>query len=187
MYFAIIIGASLVIRPGLSLIRKNLVAQSYQMPAGSMAPALLIGDRFIVDRLSYYFRHPYRGEIVLFRFPRDESRDFLKRVVGIPGDTVEIRAKRVFINGTLLREDYAAYDDARILSGDVDPRDNFGPTTLSREQFFVLGDNRDHSHDSRYFGPIRRDSIKGQARTIFFSWDEEVGSVRWGRAGMQVR
>lgn len=132
-------------------------------------------------------RSPRQGDIVVFRFPRDESRDFIKRIIGFPGDTVEIRDKQVFVNGAPLREDYAAHDDARILSGDVDPRDNFGPITLSSGQFFVLGDNRDHSHDSRYFGPVRIGAIEGKARTIYFSWDGEAGRLRWERIGMSIR
>jgi len=133
---------------------------------------------------------PERGDIIVFMFPEDETKDFIKRAVGLPGDTVEVRNKRVWINGELLPEPYTQHVDPAILLHQVQPRDNLGPLTVPTDSYFVMGDNRDQSLDSRFWGFVKHDKIKGKAFLIYWSWDGHgnlANWVRWGRIGKMIR
>jgi signal peptidase I len=148
---------------------------------------LLIGDHLLVDRQSTA-RNPERGDLIVFEFPEDpegSKRDFMKRVVAIEGDSVEIRDKVLFLNGEKVAEPYVVHMDAKT-SSSGSPRDFFGPVTVPESAYFVLGDNRDRSYDSRFWGFVGKDEVKGTVKIIYWSWDSSQGTVRWNRIGMDV-
>lgn len=171
----------------LALFIRTFVVQAFKIPSGSMLPTLQIGDHILVNKFLYYFREPRRGDIIVFKFPLDEGRDFIKRVVGLPGETLEIRGKQVYINGKPLDEPYAVHLDANILSNPHSPRDHFGPVKIPPGHLFVMGDNRDHSMDSRFWGFLDIRKVKGEAFLIYWSWDRERHWPRFERIGHLVR
>lgn len=133
---------------------------------------------------------PQRGDIIVFVTPEDETRDYIKRVIGLPGDKVEVRNKRVFINGQPLTEPYAQHVDPAVLPHHVSPRDNLGPLTVPPDSYFVMGDNRDQSQDSRFWGFVRSEKIRGKAFIIYWFWDDRGDVrhwVRWERIGKVIR
>jgi signal peptidase I len=117
---------------------------------------------------------PHRGDVVVFIFPEDPTKDYIKRVIGLPGDQVQIRNKKVFINGKQVVTTQAVFADSTIIpapTGPTEPpRDNFGPVVVPKDSFFVMGDNRDQSYDSRFWGFVPRDNLRGEAFIIYFSW-----------------
>ena len=160
--------------------------KAYRMPAASMSPTLLDGDYFFADRTPGRRLEPHRGDVIVFPYPGDPTKDFAKRVIGLPNDVIEIKDKRVSVNATALHEPYVVYADSSVRPRDLDPRDNFGPYLLGPDQLFVMGDNRDNSNDSRYWGPLHRRAVRGKAIVIYWSWDKEKASVRWGRIGVRL-
>lgn len=152
-----------------------------------MMQTLLIGDHIIADKLIYKTSEPRRGDIVIFPFPEDPSKDFIKRLIALSGETIEIIDKKIFINGNLLIEPYVTHTDKRFIPKDLQPRDNFGPTTIPDDSVFVMGDNRDNSYDSRFYGFVKKSSIKGKAIIIYWSWDNEAFGVRWNRIGTKIK
>ena len=133
---------------------------------------------------------PDRGDIIVFMFPEDETKDFIKRVIGLPGDRVEVRDKNVYINGQPLSEPYTQHVDPAVLPHQVQPRDNLGPLTVPSDSYFVMGDNRDQSLDSRFWGYVKREKIKGKAFLIYWSWDSRgdlAHMVRWERIAKLIR
>ena len=174
---------------------RTFVVQAFKIPSGSMKPTLLIGDHILVSKFSYgikmpYFRNtlipisdPKRGEIVVFIYPEDRSKDFIKRVVGISGDTIEIRNKKIFLNGMPYEDKHGVYVDDFIIPGAIQPRDNFGPITVPKGTIFTMGDNRDQSYDSRFWGFVDLKDVMGKAFVIYWSWNKEDNSVRWSRLG----
>ncbi|HET9961780.1 MAG TPA: signal peptidase I [Nitrospiraceae bacterium] len=208
---------AIVVAMLLAFAIRVFVVQAFKIPSGSMIPTLLIGDHILVSKLSYGLQWPtncrfqpgfppitcyssqtlvsfgsvQRGDIIVFRFPEDEDKDFIKRVVGLPGDTIQIRNKVVYVNG-------AAYDDKAftqridpgVIDGHINPRDNFGPVTVPEDAYFVMGDNRDQSLDSRFWGYVRTEKIRGKAFRIYWSWSGQ-GSwtewVRWERFGKAIQ
>ena len=167
------------------LIKKN-VFQSYKIPIHSMAPTLLIGDHVTTDKLIYRFKEPSRGDIVVFKYPEDETKNFLKRIIGMPGETIQIKNKTVYINGEPLDDhDYTRRIDPEIFDGIETPRDNYGPVVIPAQSYFVLGDSRDQSLDSRFFGSIKRGKITGKVKVIYFSMPKKWPSegIRWERIG----
>jgi len=205
---------SLVIAVVLALFIRTFVVQAFKIPTGSMEPNLLIGDHLLVNKLVF---GPYmsgvegtllpmkeiaRHEVIVFKYPEEPERDFIKRVIGLPGDEIEVRHKRVYVNGTLLDEPYAHYleppppmpHEMEPGSGPPpggDPRDNYGPVTVPPKHYFVMGDNRDNSQDSRYWGFLPREYVKGRALVIYWSYEAEAGNIvaatRWRRLLHQVR
>lgn len=183
----------------LALFIRTFIVQAFKIPSGSMKPTLQIGDHILVNKFIYGVKLPFagttimpitepeRGDIIVFKFPEDPDKDFIKRVVAVAGDTVEMRDKRVFVNGELQQHDYAVYTDPRILPGQLQPRDNFGPVAVPEETVFVMGDNRDHSYDSRFWGFVDLEDVKGKAFIIYWSWDKEEFGVRWNRFGQLLR
>ncbi len=167
------------------VIRSNIV-KAYRFPSKSMEPTLLMGDRVLVDRREAA-RNPKRGDLIVFEYPEDPSRDFLKRVVAVGGDTLEIKDKVLYLNGKVENEPYAVYQDKDVRPAGVDQRDNFGPQVIPKDSYFVMGDNRDKSYDSRYFGVVPKNKIKGTVRGIYWSWDRERHSIRWDRIGVDVK
>lgn len=161
------------------------VFQAFKIPSGSMYDNLLVGDHIIVNKFVFGagastplwpLRDVDRGDVVIFRYPEDPDIDFIKRVVALPGETVEIRDKRVLVNGRALDEEYKVHLDANVYPRQAalpEPwrsRDQFGPYMVPPGHFFVLGDNRDRSHDSRYWGSVAREMIKGRAFLIYWSF-----------------
>jgi signal peptidase I len=154
-----------------------------------------------VERTLLPMKEIARGEVIVFKYPEDPERDFIKRVIGLPGDQVELRRKRVHVNGKPIDDPYAHYMDqpagspqeleANGVTHSGDPREHYGPVTVPPGHFFVMGDNRDNSQDSRYWGFLPRGYIKGKALVIYWSYDGESGNVvtgtRWGRLLHQVR
>jgi len=178
---------------------RTFVVQAFKIPSGSMKPTLLIGDHILVSKFIYgvkipYFRKtlipvrdPKRGEIIVFIYPEDRSKDFIKRVVGGGGDTIEIRNKKIFLNGLPYQDNHGVYVDDFILPGSIQPRDNFGPFTVPKGTVFAMGDNRDQSYDSRFWGVVDLKDVLGKAFMLYWSWNGENHSVRWGRLGNLVR
>ncbi len=166
------------------LIRNNYV-HAYKIPAGSMEPTLLIGDHILVDRQKSA-RNPKRGDIIIFEFPEDPSKDFVKRVAAIGGDIVEIKEKKLYINNKPIEESYTVHKELNVIPAKQSPRDNFGPVTVPAGSYFVMGDNRDRSYDSRFWGFVEKKKIKGTVRNIYWSWDRNNNSVRWNRIGTKV-
>jgi signal peptidase I len=174
-------GEAIVIAVVLALFIRAYVVQAFKIPSGSMIPTLQIGDHILVNKFIYRFDPPERGDIMVFKYPKDPSRDFIKRLIGMPGDVLEVRDKCVYINGSPLTEPYAIHesDDSSVY---VPPnRDNFGPITIPEGYFFMMGDNRDCSLDSRFWGLLSKDLIKGKAFIIYWSWDKDKKWVRWNR------
>jgi len=160
---------------------KNNYVQAYKIPAASNKPTLLVGDHILVDR-SLSATNPSFGDIIVFEYPKDPTQDFVKRVVAIGGDVVEIQNKELLINNKAIEEDYIIHNDSNIYP----TRDNFGPVTVPKNSYFVLGDNRDNSHDSRFWGFIERSKIKGTVKNIYWSWDKKKFNARWNRIGLKV-
>ncbi len=186
-----------------ALFFRTWVVEAFKIPSGSMEPRLVPGDHIIVNKFVYGRctgpwgrllpqREPARGDIVVFRSPTDPARDLVKRFVGLPGETVEIAAKKVLVNGAPLPEPYAVHADPDVLPKSPDvpkvlaSRDNFGPLLLPKEGFLALGDNRDDSQDSRVFGPVDRGLLKGRAVVVYWSFDERAAGEVTGRgAGLR--
>ena len=174
---------------------RTFVIQAYKIPSGSMKPTLQIGDHILVSKFNYGVKLPFlrstlipigtpkRGDILVFIYPEDRSKDFIKRLVGLPGDTIEIRNKKILLNGLPLNDAYGVYVDNLIIPASVQPRDNFGPVTVPAESIFVMGDNRDESYDSRFWGFVKMQDVLGKALIIYWSWNQEDTWVRWGRIG----
>ena len=162
--------------------------QAFNIPAGSMAPTLLVGDHVLVDKsISWNGKLLQRGEIIVFKFPEDETKDFIKRIIGLPGETIQIRDKIVYVNDKLLEDSaYTQRIDPGVIDGTINPRDNFGPVTVPDEAYFVMGDNRDQSLDSRFWGYVHHSKVMGKLFFIYWSWDQESMSVRWNRIGQRT-
>jgi signal peptidase I len=168
-----------------SIIKSNFI-QAYKSPSASMEPTLLIGDHMLVDRTEAA-RSPRRGDVIIFEFPEDSSKDFVKRVVAVGGDRVEIRDKVLFVNGTQAHEPYVSHKEANLVPASMNPRDNYGPQVVPVDSYFMLGDNRDRSYDSRFFGCVPKSKVKGTVKSLYWSWDKKFLSVRWDRIGVEVR
>ncbi|MDP1993051.1 MAG: signal peptidase I [Syntrophales bacterium] len=174
---------------------RTFVIQAYKIPSGSMKPTLQIGDHILVSKFNYGVKLPFlrstlipigtpkRGDILVFIYPEDRSKDFIKRLIGLPGDTIEIRNKKILLNGLPLNDPHGVYVDNLIIPGNVQPRDNVGPVTVPEDSIFVMGDNRDESYDSRFWGFVKMKDVLGKALIIYWSWNHEDTWVRWGRIG----
>jgi len=165
---------------------KYFVCQAYKIPAGSNLPTILIGDQILVNKYIYKYRQPKRNEFIIFKFPRNEKIDYVKRIVAIPGDVIEIVNKKLILNHKPIEENFIINPDSKIMSKKMGPRDNFGPVTVPEESYFVLGDNRDNSFDSRFWGFVKKGKIKGRAEVIYFSFDSKNKSIRTERIGKSI-
>ena len=177
----------------LTLFLRAFVIQAFRIPSASMQDTLLIGDFLFVNKFEYGpkipfthirlpgLRAPRRGDVIVFQFPQDPTKDFIKRCVATGGETLEVRNKQVYVDGKPLRESYAIHSDPSVRPAGYDYRDNFGPVTVARGQMFMMGDNRDNSNDSRYWGQLEMDLVKGRAMFIYWSWDGERNWPRWNR------
>jgi signal peptidase I len=181
LYCAIFLLSAIVINPVLQRSIKVFFVEAYKIPAVSMEPTLLVGDHIFVNKLAYRTSEPKRGDIVVFEFPPDPSKDFVKRVVGIAGDIVEVRSNILILNGKEKVEPYAKFD-----AGTKVTRRSFGPIRIPENALFMLGDNRDHSFDSRFWGCLERNKVKGKVANVYWSWDKGRLSIRWGRIGKRI-
>ena len=183
----------------LALFIRGFVVQAFKIPSGSMIPTLLVGDHILVSKFIYGIRNPFTGsvlipvkepkrlDIVVFKYPLNPSQDFIKRIIGLPGDTVQIVDKNVLVNGVPVPDDPGQNQKHKILSADESPRDNFGPVTVPENSLFVMGDNRDNSHDSRFWRFVDYKDLKGKAFVMYWSWNSDDFNVRWGRIGKMLR
>jgi len=191
----------------LALFIRTFIIQAFKIPSGSMQNTLLIGDHILVSKFAYgvhipnvipflniklfddivlFQKTPKREDIIVFKYPKNENRDFIKRVIGIPGDLLEVRQQKVFINGKLINEKYARHTDISQKIRLV-PRDDFGPIVVPPGHLFMMGDNRENSQDSRFGGFLEINKIKGKALVIYWSWNSENSWVRFDRFGQILR
>lgn len=166
----------------LALFIRTFVVQAFKIPSGSMEPTLLVGDHILVNKFIYGIKIPFlrkniipisepqRNDVIVFIYPVDQSKDFIKRVIGLPGDTVEIVGKEIFINGKPFDDRFGHYSEGQGPSGRSAVRGRVGPLRVDEGHLFVMGDNRDHSYDSRFWGLVPLSSVKGEAFIIYWSW-----------------
>ncbi|HEX5774323.1 MAG TPA: signal peptidase I [Geomobilimonas sp.] len=189
---------SIIIAVILALIIRTFVVQAFKIPSGSMEDTLAIGDHILVSKFIYgtkipftdkrilTIRDPRRGDVIVFEYPEDPSKDFIKRVVGTPGDEVQVIDKKVFVNGTLYVNPHEVHKEKEIIPKEQNPRDNYGPVRVPENSYFVMGDNRDRSYDSRFWGFVKNEKIKGLAFIKYWSWDKDKFRVRWGSIGKLI-
>ncbi len=176
----------------LAFIIRSFIVQAFKIPSGSMIPTLLVGDHILVNKFIFgpqipftnirlfSFQKPKRGEVVVFLEPTERKKDFIKRVIGLPGETIQVINRQVYINGEPLQdEDFAYYASSRFVRG----LDNFGPIKVPENCYFMMGDNRENSSDSRVWGPVPFELMKGTAFLIYWSWNGPDRNVRWSRIG----
>jgi signal peptidase I len=206
---------AIVIAVILALVIRTFIVQAYKIPSGSMEPTLLIGDHLLVDKLAYGLRMPdtifgftpfsaeipygrylfrlgrvHHGDVVVFVFPLDPTKDFIKRVIGLPGDVIAVKDGVVYLNGKRMVDPHGHYEVPRQDRTKLSPRDNYGPVTVPPGKLFMMGDNRDHSYDSRFWGFVDFNAVEGRAMIIYWSWDGAEGGllpIRWNRFGMIIR
>ena len=159
----------------------------YKIPAKSMVPTLLSGDHILVNKFFYNIHDPVPGDVIIFELPRNPRQAFIKRIIGQPGDKIEIRSKALYINDKRILEQYAINIDPQTIPQKAQPRDFFGPVTVPKDHLFMLGDNRDYSSDSRFWGFLPKEGVKGKVSNIYWSWDNENKKVRWKRIGKSVK
>ncbi|MCJ7546322.1 MAG: signal peptidase I [Deltaproteobacteria bacterium] len=187
---------TLVIALAIALFVRSFVVQAFKIPSSSMEPTLLVGDHILVNKFLYGIRipvlgkkvfpfsQPRRGDVIVFIFPNDRSKDFIKRVIGLPGEKVEVRERKIYINDRLIEDPWGKYFPPDRLI-------NVGPEVLPPNALFVMGDNRNNSEDSRYWGFVPLDDVLGKAFVMYWSWDWRASSlvskVRWQRIGSLIR
>jgi len=200
-------GESIIIAFIIAMVVRTFVIQAFKIPSGSMEPTLLIGDHLLVSKFSYGIRIPYRvfgiylpgggttlipisspkrGDVVVFVFPEDHSKDFIKRVIGLPGETIEIMGKKIIVDGKQITDTCGVYRGQQAgLIGQI--QEHFGPVKVPQNAYFVMGDNRNHSYDSRFWGFVDKRFIEGKALILYWSWDYLaqglIHKVRWNRIG----
>ena len=186
---------AIIIALVLALLIRTFVVQAFKIPSGSMEPTLEIGDHILVNKFIYgvkipftslrllSFNEPKRGDVIVFIYPVDPSKDFIKRVVAVEGETVKLMNKKLYINDVEVPDSHAVYKEDSPLGTDPQKRDNFGPVTVPKGQIFVLGDNRDRSLDSRFWGFVPVNEVRGKAFIIYWSWDSQESTLRWKRLG----
>ena len=163
-------------------VRDN-VAQTFKIPAGSMKPTLLIGDMFFAKTDLDSKTNLSRGDLIIFIYPEDRSKFFVKRVIGMGGETLSIQRKKVLINGKEINEPYIINLDSRIIDPEISTRDNLKPIEIPNDSVFVMGDNRDNSYDSRFWGFVKKSDVIGKPAIIYWSWDKDVSIIRFERIG----
>lgn len=189
---------SIIIAVILALIIRTFIVQAFKIPSGSMEDTLAIGDHILVNKFIYgtkipfadkrlvKLRDPRRGDVIVFEYPEDPSKDFIKRVVGLPGDEVRVIDKKVFVNGKPYENPHEVHKESEIIPAIQNQRDNFGPVKVPENSYFVMGDNRDRSYDSRFWGFVKNSQIKGLAFIKYWSWDREKFRVRFGSIGKLI-
>jgi signal peptidase I len=187
----------IVIAVFIALFIRAFIVQAFKIPSSSMEPTLLVGDHLLVNKFIYGIRIPYtdiklfqykkpgRGDIIVFIFPKDRSKDFIKRVIGTEGEKVAIVHNKIYINDKLIDDPWGRFTMPRISIED------YGPVRVPESSLFVMGDNRDNSQDSRFWGFVKLNEVKGKALIIYFSWDSNaqdlLNKIRWTRFGKLIR
>lgn len=183
----------------LALFIRTFVVQAFKIPSGSMQNTLQIGDHILVNKFLYGVKIPFiqktiipitnpkKGDIVVFKFPEDPKKDFIKRVIGVSGDVIKIENKLLYVNDKPAQAGHSIFIDPHTLPAGVQPRDNYGPQKVPPDSLFVMGDNRDQSYDSRFWDYVKLNAIKGKAFMIYWSWDKNRFGVRWKRLGNLIR
>ncbi len=185
----------------IAMFIRTFIIQAFKIPSGSMLETLQIGDHILVNKFIYGIKIPFtdgkvlvsikdpkKGDIVVFKYPEDPSKDFIKRVIATGGDTVQIINKKLYVNDKPVNgQEYASHKSSQIYSAMVSPRDNLRKIKVPEDKLFVMGDNRDNSHDSRFWGFVDLKAVKGQAFIIYWSWNKSEFGVRWSRIGDILR
>ena len=187
----------------LALFIRTFLIQAFKIPSGSMEKTLLVGDHLLVSKFAYgthipneipfvnlqlfpdvvlFTEVPEREDIIVFKYPRDETKDYIKRVIGLPGETIELKRQKVYINNKLYEDRHARHTIAP-RSDPFIPRDDFGPLLIPEGHVFVMGDNRENSQDSRFWGFLDIRKIRGKALMIYWSWERKNSWVRFDRFG----
>jgi len=189
---------SIIIAIVLALIIRTIVVQAFKIPSGSMEDTLLIGDHLLVNKFIYgmqipfidkrilKIRDPRRGDVIVFEYPEDTSKDFIKRVIGTPGDEVQVINKAVYVNGKIYMNKHEVHKESETFPQSQNPRDNTKLIKVPAGSYFVMGDNRDRSYDSRFWGFVKDEKIKGLAFIKYWSWNSEKWRVRWDRIGRLI-
>jgi len=189
---------SILIAVLLALVIRTYLVQAFKIPSGSMEDTLAIGDHLLVNKFIYgtklpfgdkrllTLRDPRRGDVIVFEYPEDPSKDFIKRVIGTPGDVVEGKDKKVYVNGKPYENPHEVHKEKDVIPKEMNPRDTFGPVTVPPNSYFMMGDNRDRSYDSRFWGFVSRDKIKGLAFIKYWSWDKDKFMPRFGNIGKLI-
>jgi len=191
---------AIVIAVVLAFFIRSFVVQAFKIPSGSMEPTLLIGDHILVNKFIYglsipfvekkalRFKKPDRGDVVVFIYPVDPDKDFIKRVIAVGGATIALKDTKIFVNGAPITDEHGHYSDKRVIQqwSSGSNRDNFGPVTVPPDSLFVLGDNRDRSYDSRLLGFVDINKVKGRAFLIYWSWESPFKNFRWKRIGRVI-
>ncbi len=186
----------------IALFVRSFIVQAFKIPSSSMEPTLLVGDYLLVNKFIYGTRIPFtdkkilelkkpqRGDIVVFIYPKDRSKDFIKRVIGEEGDKVEIIHNKIYINDRVIDDPWGYYSEKNPLARFLPTMERYGPVVVPKDSLFVLGDNRDNSQDSRFGGFVTLNEVKGKAFIIYFSLDwpakQLVEKVRWARIGKLI-
>jgi signal peptidase I len=196
---------SIVIAVILALFIRTFVVQAFKIPTGSMEQNLLIGDHLLVNKFIFGptvskverailpIGTLKRGEVIVFKYPVEPERDFIKRIIGLPGETVEVKEKKVYINGKALDEPYVHFLQPPTTNSEFhevssfDVRERYGPVTVPPNQYFVMGDNRDNSQDSRYWGFLPRENVKGKALVIYWSYEAGREDYQDESAGATIK
>lgn len=185
---------ALIIALALAFVIRTFVVQAFKIPSESMLTTLLVGDHLLASKFAYGIKIPFtnhylyegkgpeRGDIIIFQYPNDPSVDYIKRVIGIPGDVIEVRQKQLYRNGQPVKEEYIRHSDP---DGMEKIRDEYGPITVPEGKYFVMGDNRDNSLDSRFWGFVDRNAIRAKAWRIYWSWGG-LDDIRWDRLGKKI-
>jgi len=206
---------AIVIAFALAIILRTFLVQAYKIPSGSMEPTLLIGDHIMVNKVVFGLRVPdslfgftplagevpygrylfhlepvHRGDVVVFVFPVDPTKDFIKRVIAVAGDSVAVKGGVVLLNGQPMPDPHGHFEVPAADRSPYSPRDSYGPVTVPAGELFMMGDNRDRSYDSRFWGFVTLDQVEGRAMFIYWSWGDDSHSflgIRWSRFGKVVR
>jgi signal peptidase I len=192
----------IVIAIAIALFIRAFIVQAFDIPSGSMMPTLLPGDYILVNKFTYGIRIPFmntrilsykepkRGDVIVFIYPKDPSKDFIKRVIGTQGETVQIVKGKIYINNEPIPDPWG-YFNKNESPGFISEVENFGPVVVPEGSLFVMGDNRNNSEDSRFWGPLPLDDVLGKAFIIYFSWNGKAENwpdkVRWSRIGAPIR
>ena len=170
-----------------NLALRAYYVRAYKIPSEGMAPTLLVGDFLFANEIVYRTHAPRRGDIVVFRYPLNPAVDYIKRCVAVEGQTVAVVAKEFYVDGVRQVEPYIRHSDARVMPRGDSPRDNFGPVKVPKGSIFVMGDERDNSFDSRFWGPLSVALVRGRAEFLYWSWDSARGGPRLDRIGRLLR
>jgi signal peptidase I len=185
----------------LALFVRIFIVQAFDIPSGSMEPTLMPGDYILINKFIYGIRIPFtdtklfsykepkRGDVIVFIYPKDPSKDYIKRVIGMPGETVQIIGGKIYINNTLIPDPWGFFDQKEP-PGFISVVENFGPVVVAKDCLFVMGDNRNNSEDSRFWGALPIKNVLGKAFLIYFSWNGEaegiIDKIRWSRIGKLI-